>query len=304
MAETSWPFGSGPGSASGEDRWAKMAPLWAPDGVLPTSPTVALGSGLTFVIPAEFEAWVRGFFYRNDSAKSVTAATNTNSLPRIDRLVLRLDMAAKTVTAAVKQGTPAASPSGPFLTQNDNVWEYPLAYATAPGSASPQNYSGFNLEYEMTGRPPDHVRNPRVTGTLTRSDNLLKLNPGVITDLKVASPVATGAPWVTNAGGRGISLARSGWYRVETTLATSYTGARYVDPQLVITPAQPGLMTLLADTMSVSGWGSGGGSVDVYVPPHQTFQVLWNAYSGAPTEVDIRPTTRFSVTWLGYQLCG
>ena len=59
------------------------------------------------------------------------------SLPRIDRVVLRLnrDAAARNVLLAVREGTPAASPSPPALQRDEAIWELSLARVTVPTGA-------------------------------------------------------------------------------------------------------------------------------------------------------------------------
>jgi len=93
-------------------------------------------SGLT-VTMALGRAHVRGAGYeRTGTAWSTTLATNTNANPRIDRLVLRRDLAAKTVLPVILQGTPAVSPAVPALTQaEDGVWDLPLHRWQTPGGS-------------------------------------------------------------------------------------------------------------------------------------------------------------------------
>jgi hypothetical protein len=93
-------------------------------------------SGLTVTL-ALGRAHVRGAGYeRTGTAWSATLATNTATNPRVDRLVLRRDLAAQTVLPTVLQGTPAASPAAPAVTQvEDGVWDLPLFSVTVPGGS-------------------------------------------------------------------------------------------------------------------------------------------------------------------------
>jgi hypothetical protein len=80
-------------------------------------------------------AHVRGAAYeRTGTAWSGTHPANTNpTQARIDRLVLRRNLATKTVEPAIVQGTPAASPVPPALTQVENgTYELPLFRVTVP----------------------------------------------------------------------------------------------------------------------------------------------------------------------------
>lgn len=147
MAEVSFPFQSGAGTAVTELSWSRMARLFATDGIPPGTPAIAIGAGLTFVLPVGFEALVRGMYYRIDTgATTKTGANNLNTLPRIDRLVLRLSYSGDSVTAQIKQGTPASNPQPPVLQQDDTTYEIGVAQARCPGSGSAQNYSNLVLE--------------------------------------------------------------------------------------------------------------------------------------------------------------
>jgi len=73
-------------------------------------------------------ALVRGIAYINDGTENLSIAANASGNPRIDTIILEADFTLQTVRLDVLQGTPAASPSPPSLTQTDNVlWQIPLA---------------------------------------------------------------------------------------------------------------------------------------------------------------------------------
>src|SRR4051794_25181099 len=106
-----------------QTQWYRHAPKWTPSGVngapgsASTSGDLALSlSGLNFTVGTG-RGWVRGAgFERSGSPASQAIAANTNaSLSRRDRVVLRRDLAAKTVAPALIQGTPAASPAAPAI---------------------------------------------------------------------------------------------------------------------------------------------------------------------------------------------
>lgn len=140
MAETSFPFDAGSGSSITEDHWSKMGRLWLPSGVIggelldlqvfgdSTGPQVKVRTG---------RGWVEGHFYESDAEKILPIAANASGNPRVDRAVLRLDKTANAVATAIVQGTPAASPVAPALTQTASIWEVPLAQvAVANGFAT------------------------------------------------------------------------------------------------------------------------------------------------------------------------
>ncbi|MEO8608919.1 MAG: hypothetical protein ABI690_13590 [Chloroflexota bacterium] len=82
-------------------------------------------------------AMVRGTLYVNDSFTDFTVQANISGNPRIDTLIVRKDYVAQTIRALVLQGTPAASPVPPTLTQSATVWEIPIVdIAVANGFSS------------------------------------------------------------------------------------------------------------------------------------------------------------------------
>lgn len=86
---------------------------------------VAVGVGM---------AWIKGRLYENTATLNFTLA-NGAANPRIDRVVVRLDVAARKITARVIQGTAAASPVAPALVRNADYWDIGLAEITVPASA-------------------------------------------------------------------------------------------------------------------------------------------------------------------------
>lgn len=82
-------------------------------------------------------ALVNGKLYENTAAVTLTVGANASGNARIDTVVLRVDYTAQTTRLVLKQGTPAASPARPSLTQSASIWEIPLAdVAVANGFSS------------------------------------------------------------------------------------------------------------------------------------------------------------------------
>lgn len=87
---------------------------------------VTAGTGMTVSVSSG-QALVRGHFYTSTSAEVLSIAAS-GAQPRIDSIILRLDPSVNSIVLAVLQGTPAATPSAPSLTQNDTtVFELLLA---------------------------------------------------------------------------------------------------------------------------------------------------------------------------------
>jgi hypothetical protein len=123
------------------DALAQMVERIALDGVVegdgeellvsPSSPpamSVRIGLGSAFIQGRYFEVY--------GSYETLAVGAAHASLPRIDRVVARLSSAARSITLAVKSGTPAASPAAPALQQDATVWEIPLANVAVGAGAT------------------------------------------------------------------------------------------------------------------------------------------------------------------------
>lgn len=130
MTETSYPFDAGAGAAVNEAQWQAMARRFLATGVVDDSlnelAVSADGSAMSVSV-ATGDAFVEGFFYRNDAAKAMTISTAHATLGRIDTVVVRLDRTANSATLVVVTGTAAASPVAPTLSATDSLYELPLA---------------------------------------------------------------------------------------------------------------------------------------------------------------------------------
>ncbi len=77
-------------------------------------------------------AVIDGYTYRNTAALSLSLAEADAALPRIDRVVLRLDLTAREMRCAILTGTAAEMPTAPICTYTDTVREIPLAAVFIP----------------------------------------------------------------------------------------------------------------------------------------------------------------------------
>lgn len=89
--------------------------------------TVQVGAGWGF-IKCRYVCNTAGYFLTLDAADVL--------LPRIDRIVMRLDMTNRLIEIAIKKGTAASSPTAPALTRNDDVWELSLAQIAVAANAT------------------------------------------------------------------------------------------------------------------------------------------------------------------------
>lgn len=115
--------------------------------------TVKIGTGAVLV---------KGAIRQIGVATSLTIADNTSGNPRIDRIVARLNTTDRKIEFAVLQGTPAASPSAPTLTQTSATYEISLAkIVVANGFSTIINSNITDERTYMTYR--DRVLNDRMT---------------------------------------------------------------------------------------------------------------------------------------------
>lgn len=154
MTEIAFPFDAGPGAVVGETQWQQMARHFLTTGVLTgveNQLAVTAAGTAREVTVASGAAWLRGFHYRNTAPLVLPVAAANPTNPRIDTVVIRLDRAADTVTAAVLTGTPAASPAAPALTQTDDLFELPLANVAVPAAAGVVAPAGVTDRRVFTG---------------------------------------------------------------------------------------------------------------------------------------------------------
>ena len=212
MAQNSWPFVGGGGTAVNEDQWSIMARFWAQSGVTDYANMLEVygdSSGRQVKVKTG-RACVRGHWYENTAEETVAIAANASGNPRIDRVVLRLDPSANSIVLAVVQGTPAGSPSAPSLTQTDvGTYELTLAQVAVANGAS--TITAGNVTDERTY--VDGIYGPW-------------------------SPAATGSsanPTANSSTGRYTRVGKkiSGWGRI---VGFTYGGAGTIRLSLPVTP--------------------------------------------------------------------
>ncbi|MBQ7676801.1 MAG: hypothetical protein IJT32_01070 [Lachnospiraceae bacterium] len=119
--------------------WAWYFSTFIGNGVFP-KPTdglqVVSDSDMNVLVKDGF-GYINGYAFKNPADYQVTITTADGSLPRIDRIVLRWDLANRLMQIALLTGTPSASPSAPPLARTADRYELALAdIAVAAGTTT------------------------------------------------------------------------------------------------------------------------------------------------------------------------
>lgn len=72
-------------------------------------------------------AFINGYAFRNPASKGVTLDRAEGALNRVDRVVVRWDLALRDIYIDVLKGVPSAKPVATALTRNTEIWELALA---------------------------------------------------------------------------------------------------------------------------------------------------------------------------------
>ena len=137
MAQTSWPFDGIDTTETQFSQWSRNIGEGVKGSFNTTDLKVtAPGTGMTVSVAAG-QALVRGHYYANDAALTLSIATANATNPRIDAVVLTLDPVANTITAGVVTGTAAATPVAPTLTQTDaGTYQLLLGYVAVAAATA------------------------------------------------------------------------------------------------------------------------------------------------------------------------
>ena len=107
----------------------------------PSTNTQVIADGGTSVIVQEGKAWIDGYILYVDNPQSLTLDSGDNLLPRIDKIVIRLDKINREIVLAVKKGTPATNPAAPNLQRDGDMHELGIANIRVDKAASVINQS-------------------------------------------------------------------------------------------------------------------------------------------------------------------
>jgi hypothetical protein len=218
VAENYGPFDGGAGATLGEDFYFDvMAPQFTYDGVDgdPSSSDLSVygnSSGMLVLVRVG-QAMVRGSGYQLTAEKSVTIAANSSGQTRYDRIVLKHDRTANTLTAIVLAGTPGAGVP-PALVQTGTVWELPLAIVTVDTGAVTIASNKVADDRQFLARPT------LIVATIAKL-------PAVARKGQYAYLASTGQTMLYNGTAWTASPADSGFVTVSALSAFTFAGLRF-----------------------------------------------------------------------------
>lgn len=165
------------------------------------------------------QAIVRGHMYQSTAEETLSIAAASTS-PRIDAVVLTLDPSVNSIQLAIVQGTPAATPSAPTLTQTDTaVYQLLLGYVAVSASATTISASDVTDKRTFLGKVWTTSSRPSASLGLTGYNTTLgKLESWNGTSWEVVTPTSLDASVITSGTIDSARLAT-------TTVAKGGTGA-------------------------------------------------------------------------------
>jgi hypothetical protein len=131
MAQFAFPLSNSPIQTT--ENWSKMIGSWSSTGivrsVLNELQVYADSTGMQVKVRAG-AALIKGIYFESDAEVVLPISASDATNPRIDRVIVRLDLATENVELVILQGVPAVSPTAPAVTRNATRWEVPLANVT------------------------------------------------------------------------------------------------------------------------------------------------------------------------------
>lgn len=137
-------------------------------GVSPEGNNMKINVGIGF-------ANILGYFYKNDTAYELSIDSADSSYIRIDRIVIRLDLVARTIKTIIKKGVAASSPITPTLQRDLTVYELSLARINIPpGTMSLTNAMIIDERFDaaVCGLATATVR-PLIVSSTVQPNNLI-----------------------------------------------------------------------------------------------------------------------------------
>lgn len=138
MAERSGFFPYAPGDTNSEYDHvflARFVASFISNGIYNGTLVVTFGDHMQIVLP-EGQAWINGYYYRNDGNLVLPITNADGVLHRKDTVVLRWDINTRSITAKVLQGIPASSPTAPSIVRTAEQYDLKLAEISIPAGTT------------------------------------------------------------------------------------------------------------------------------------------------------------------------
>ena len=100
------------------------------------------------------KAWIDGYILHIDNPQTLTLDSGDSLLPRIDKIVIRLDKINREIILAVKKGTPATIPAAPSLQRDVDMHEMGIASVrvnTGANAVSQSSITDLRLNSDQCG---------------------------------------------------------------------------------------------------------------------------------------------------------
>lgn len=91
-----------------------------------TNLQVISNNNMTVILKAG-KAWINGYFYYCTDDLIINIDNADGVLNRIDKIVIKMDKTARTISAEIKKGIFASNPVAPIITRNSDIYELGIA---------------------------------------------------------------------------------------------------------------------------------------------------------------------------------
>ncbi len=117
------------------DFLARWVASFIGNGVYDGTLGVTAGDHMQIILPAG-QAWINGYYYRNDGSLAIAVENADGVLARRDTVVLRWDINTRSIVVRVMTGTPAASPAAPAIIRGAEQYDLKLAEISIPAGTT------------------------------------------------------------------------------------------------------------------------------------------------------------------------
>lgn len=209
------PFDAGPGASVQEADWRDMMKHMAgsASGVIRgfgnDFQTIGDSSGMQVKVNTG-ECFMRGHYGNSSTQKTLSIASNASGNPRVDIAVIRVHFGNNNIVVDIVQGTPAASPVAPVVTQNTTMWETKLADVAVANGAVTITAANVTDRRTYTVAYAKYTRTTTQTLTTnTLTDITFNFNDFASGDVTPNS--ATPTTFTLNRAGLWTITAQAGW---------------------------------------------------------------------------------------------